>query len=150
MGLRKRYEIYVLLDEDREVRYVGCTKNPDKRRKAHYKTEGREDLVYETYEVYGFDREEAERAEQSLIRMLVMLGHDLLNVTMIEDREKRQQRLQRRREIRKSQVEDDRSLRIAERVIRRGERSGGSISNIDFDLLKRILEKFGEFIDDIR
>lgn len=150
MGLKKRYEVYVLLDEDREVRYVGCTRNPDKRRRAHYLTPGREDLVYETYEVYGFDRAEAEKAEQSLIRMLVMLGHDLLNVTMIEDERERQQRLERRKEVRKSRVEDNRNLSIAEKVIRRGERSGGSISSIDFDLLKRILEKFGEFLDDVR
>jgi hypothetical protein len=79
MILKKRYEVYVLLDGDRNIKYVGCTNNPERRRGVHSHTAGREKLIYETFQIFGSDRDEAATVEKGLIKILYLLGYDLLN-----------------------------------------------------------------------
>jgi predicted GIY-YIG superfamily endonuclease len=152
--LRRRYEVYVLLDDERMVRYVGCTRNPDKRRKEHLRGARTSRLVYETYEVFGEDKKTALAAEQSLIRTLLLLGHDLLNVAIYKSEEEKEEEarlrnseIRRRERIRGGMRGDNDSLDAAEKIIRRGERQGKWISEEEWKFLEKILEKFGVYLD---
>jgi len=80
MSVPYRYEVYVLLDENRDIKYVGCTRNPNHRRKEHKSPgSGNSHLTYETWQVYGTDEMEALAAERELIRTLYALGFELQN-----------------------------------------------------------------------
>lgn len=92
------YEVYFLRDPDTlEIRYVGCTTNPQGRRKRHHfppdipssrvqkwtsklKRRGKK-AIYETYDVFGSDRKLALETERELVQSITKLEVDLLNVT---------------------------------------------------------------------
>jgi predicted GIY-YIG superfamily endonuclease len=138
MGLRRRYEVYVLLDEDRVIRYVGCTQNPEQRRTAHLYDVEKNGLLYQTYRVFGYDREEAAAAEKELIRTLYLLGHDLLNKINEEVRQERTAP-----EIyRKGEFYDGTFLERIEVIVRKGRFKENELTQAEKMILDGILRKF--------
>ena len=141
MGLQKRWEVYVLLDEERAIQYVGCTGNPEQRRTAHLYSVDKNMWIYETYQVYD-SREEAAAAERELIVSLTTGGERLQNHIGREIVDEVRKRRERGMSERKDSSYYVARLKV---ILEMREQIGKQLKEVDIALLEMILRKLEEY-----
>lgn len=140
MGLQKRYEVYVLLDGERVIKYVGSTGNPQQRKTAHLYSFDKHMLMYETYQVYD-KKEDAQAAERELIVKLTAAGEKLLNHIGLEIMD--EVRI-RGKEV---MMEDSDAFYYVDRlkfILEKKEKQGKRLKDVDIALLEMIFRKLEE------
>lgn len=138
----ERYEVYVLLDSENEIRYVGCTKNPRQRKVAHLYSFDKKDLVYETYDIYK-DGASAREAERELIISLTLAGSSLLNHMGLEILDEIDYR---RRNLKSGKSNFNLYSKRLRNILEAGERQNFNLEEIYLALLELILKKLEDQI----
>jgi len=146
--LGNKWEVYVLLDEDRVIRYVGCTGNPEQRRESHILSAERSNLDYETFEIFE-DEKLAKAAEKNLTKILYILGSHLMNIQNTKSVEKEisvDPRSEFWDKIEKLiREEEDFYFRKIQIILEREKRRPGRLTDEEKSLIDSIMRKFTRF-----